>query len=107
MNTGSYIAGRFLEPALPRKQEKKSWPLFYRQKRLFRKNISRKKADEIDGKGGFTARVFNATGSQVEKSLSNIERQLEFYASEIAVINPPMIQFKTQQGEAHVDFELF
>ena len=57
--------------------------------------------------GGFTARVFNATGSQVEKSLSNIERQLEFYASEIAVINPPMIQFKTQQGEAHVDFELF
>jgi hypothetical protein len=57
--------------------------------------------------GGFTARVFNATGSQVEKSLSNIERLLEFYASEIVVINPPMIQFKTQQGEAHVDFELF
>ena len=57
--------------------------------------------------GGFTARVFNATGSQVEKSLSNIERLLEFYAREIIDINPPMIQFKTHEGEIHVEFELF
>lgn len=57
--------------------------------------------------GGINARVFNATGSSVEKSLPQIERQLEFYGSELVDINPQMIQFKTQQGEAHVDFELF
>jgi hypothetical protein len=57
--------------------------------------------------GGFTASVFNASGASVEKSLSKIERQLEFLADEIAVVNPQMIRFKTDEGETHVEYELF
>ena len=58
-------------------------------------------------KSGITVRVFNASGISIEKPVSNTTKQVEFYTNEIAGINPQMIQFRTREQDARIEYELF
>lgn len=58
-------------------------------------------------KGGFTITVFNASGISIGKSVRPDQKELVIQAGEIAHINPQMIRFNTEEGEIHVEYELF
>lgn len=58
-------------------------------------------------RGGVMAIIVNASGSSLQKTINDRDRQTEFYAGEIAAINPAMLRLKTENGEARIEFETF
>lgn len=51
--------------------------------------------------------IFNASGNIVGKEIAGPEWQVNFFAAEIAAVNPQMIRFISQIGEAKVEYEFF
>ena len=57
--------------------------------------------------GGFSVRVYNASGISIEQFVDNLEGDHVIYANEMAAINPQMISFKIKDGEERIEYELF